>query len=195
VKKVSYPALAVLIVVLLLTVVWYRNSQRSLNLNFNSEFNLPSQTQVSSTPIASPKPSFTPAKSLSLRLFFIALNDKGQHGEQVGCGDTIAPVEYVIPDTTTPLQTVLHQLLSIKQQNINSNLYNALSQSDLQLKDASIKDGLATVHLTGTLNLGGECDNPRVQAQLEKTILQFSNVKQAQIYINDKPLSEVLSLK
>jgi hypothetical protein len=43
--------------------------------------------------------------------------------------------------------------------------------------------------------MGGECDTPRVRAQLEQTILQFPTVTEADIFINGKPLADVLSLK
>jgi spore germination protein GerM len=43
--------------------------------------------------------------------------------------------------------------------------------------------------------MGGECDTPRVQAQIEQTILQFPTVKEVVIFINGKHLSDVLSLK
>ena len=59
----------------------------------------------------------------------------------------------------------------------------------------SISNGVASVALSGSLKLGGECDNPRVQAQLEQTVLQFPTVTQAEITINGKPLKDALSLK
>jgi hypothetical protein len=43
--------------------------------------------------------------------------------------------------------------------------------------------------------MGGECDSPRVQAQLEQTVLQFPSVTDVAIFINGKPLAEALSLK
>jgi len=43
--------------------------------------------------------------------------------------------------------------------------------------------------------MGGECDTPRVQAQLEQTVLQFPTVTDAAIFINGRPLADVLSLK
>jgi len=43
--------------------------------------------------------------------------------------------------------------------------------------------------------LGGECDNPRVEAQLTNTVLQFPSVTSADIFINGKTLAETLSLK
>lgn len=145
---------------------------------------------------ASPSPTPSSPKILPLRLFFVAIGDNGKNGEMIGCGDSLAPVEIQLPETETPLQAVLQQLLSTKTQTVGpSKLYNSLYQSNLQFKDAAIKDGVATVHLTGTYQFGGECDNPRFQAQLEKTVKQFSNVSEAQIFINDKSLSDVISLK
>jgi spore germination protein GerM len=74
-------------------------------------------------------------------------------------------------------------------------LYNALYQSDLQVESVSIVDGIATINLTGRLLMGGECDNPRIQAQLEQTVLQFPTVTKAEIFINGKTLADALSLK
>ena len=76
-----------------------------------------------------------------------------------------------------------------------SGLYNALYQSDLQVESISLENGKAEIYLTGTMMLGGECDNPRVEAQLKQTALQFSTVQEVSIYINGKLLSEVLSLR
>jgi hypothetical protein len=76
-----------------------------------------------------------------------------------------------------------------------SGLYNALYEANLKLDKAVIKDGVAFVDISGTMQLRGECDNPRVQAQLEQTVLQFSTINQLKITLNGKPLSEALSLK
>jgi hypothetical protein len=82
------------------------------------------------------------------------------------------------------LKAALVALLSIKNQNYGqSGLYNALYQSALQVDSVSIAGGKASVYLTGTLKMGGECDNPRVQAQLEQTVLQFPTVTEAAIFV------------
>jgi sugar lactone lactonase YvrE len=65
----------------------------------------------------------------------------------------------------------------------------------LTVESASIQEGLATVELSGQMMLGGECDDPRVAAQLEETALQFPEASQAAIFINGTPLKDVLSLK
>ena len=131
-----------------------------------------------------------------VKIFLIALNDNGQSGIAVGCGDSAVPVQVEVAPTAGVLKAALVALLSIKNQNYGqSGLYNALYQSALQVESVSIAGSKASVYLTGTLKMGGECDNPRVQAQLEQTVLQFPTVKEAAIFVNGKPLADALSLK
>jgi hypothetical protein len=131
-----------------------------------------------------------------VQILLIAVDDNGQTGIPVGCGDSAVPVQVEIPPTQGVLKAALAALLSVKDQYYGqSGLYNALYQSDLQVESVSIDGGKASVYLTGTLQMGGECDSPRVQAQLEQTVLQFSTVTEAAIFINGKPLADVLSLK
>ena len=143
--------------------------------------------------------TLTPTKTpqlMTLKIFLIGVNDNGVAGKLVGCGDSAVAVNVEVPHTTGVLRAALDKLLSIKDQNYGqSGLYNALYQSNLKIGSLAIKDGLATIHLTGKLILGGECDNPRVQAELEETARQFSTVKNVSIYINNVPLKKVLSLK
>ena len=146
---------------------------------------LPTVTAVPPTPTAAQQ---------TVKVFLIALEDNGQSGTLVGCGDSAIPVTVIIPSTQGVLRAALEKLLSIKQQFYGeSGLYNALYQSDLQLKSVTIDQGKAIIHLTGTLMLGGVCDNPRVAAQIEQTALQFSTVNDVAVFINDTTLEEVLS--
>ncbi len=140
-------------------------------------------------------PTKTPGPQL-VDIYLIAIDDNGQGGIPVGCGDSAIPVKAEIQPTQGVLRAALEKLLSIKDQYYGqSGLYDALYQSDLQVESVTIDNGKATVNLTGSMMLGGECDNPRVQAQLENTVLQFSTVTSADIFINGKPLAEALSLK
>jgi hypothetical protein len=102
-----------------------------------------------------------------------------------------------IAPTQAVLKAALESLLSVRDQEYGqSGLYNALYQSDLHLESVSIDgSGKAIVYLTGTLKMGGECDIPRVRAQVEQTVLQFPTVIEVTVYINGKPIAEVLSLK
>jgi hypothetical protein len=90
----------------------------------------------------------------------------------------------------------LEKLFAAKQQLYGeSGYYNALYQSDLQVAKVTIEQGKAIIHLTGTIMLGGACDAPRVEAQIEQTALQFSTVSEVAVFVNDAPLEEVLSTK
>jgi hypothetical protein len=147
------------------------------------------------TKTKNPTRTSTPT-SMTLKIFLIALNDNGVSGKLTGCGDSAVAVDVQVPYTTGVLKASLNKLLSIKDQNYGqSGLYNSLYQSSLKLSSVTLKDGLATVRLTGKMILGGVCDNPRVQAQLEQTALQFSTVKKVSIYVNNVPLAKLLSEK
>jgi hypothetical protein len=146
---------------------------------------LPISTTVSPNPTAAEQ---------TVEIFLIAIEDNGQSGTLVGCGDSAIPITVTIPRTQGVLRAALEKLLSAKQQFYGeSGYYNALYQSDLQLQSVTIDQGTAIIHLTGTLMLGGVCDNPRVEAQIEQTALQFSTVSDVTVFLNDTPLEEVLS--
>jgi hypothetical protein len=130
-----------------------------------------------------------------IKIFLVALNDKGKNGEKIGCGDSLVSINLYV-QTMTPLSKAIETLLSMKESaDQQSGLYNSLTQSDLKLKNATIVNGNAVVELNGNLKLGGVCDNPRIEAQLTKTIMQFPTIKEVAITINGIPLKQVLSLK
>jgi hypothetical protein len=163
-------------------------------VNPTATITVPSLTPVLST--ATRVPPTSTAVQQTVKIFLIALEDNGQSGILVGCGDSAVPVTVVIPRTQGVLKAALEKLLSIKEQYYGeSGLYNALYQSDLQLKSVTIDQGKAVIHLTGTVMLGGVCDAPRVEAQIEQTALQFSTVSSVEVFINAIPLEDVLSQK
>jgi len=152
----------------------------------------PTSTVSTLTPVGSTK---TPGPQL-VGIYLIGIGDNGQGGIMIGCGDSAIPVQVQIEPTQGVLRAALEKMLSIKDQYYGqSGLYNALYQSNLQVESVTINNGKATVNLTGSMMLGGVCDNPRVQAQLENTVLQFPTVTSADIFINGKTLAEALSLK
>ena len=163
-------------------------------VNPTATITIPSLTPVLST--ATRVPPTSTAVQQTVKIFLIALEDNGQSGILVGCGDSAVPVTVVIPRTQGVLKAALEKLLSIKEQYYGeSGLYNALYQSDLKLKSVTIDQGKAVIHLTGTVMLGGVCDAPRVEAQIKQTALQFSTVSDVEVFINDIPLEDVLSQK
>jgi hypothetical protein len=137
--------------------------------------------------------SNTPAE-MEVKIFLIAMGDGGHAGPAVGCGDSAVGVIVQVPYTTGVLRAALTALLANHNQyHGESGLYNALYQSRLTVDDVALAAGTATIRLSGTLTMGGECDSPRVEAQLKQTALQFSTVHAVAIFINGHPLSELLS--
>jgi hypothetical protein len=152
---------------------------------------LPTATQAQQVP-----PTSTSATEQTVKIVLIALEDNGQSGTLVGCGDSAIPITVTIPRTQGILRATLEKLFSAKQQFYGEvGYYNALYQSDLQVASVTIEQGKAIIHLTGNVVLGGVCDAPRVEAQIEQTALQFSTVSDVAVFINDVPLEEVLSSK
>ena len=163
-------------------------------VNPTATITIPALTPVLST--ATRVPPTSTAVQQTVKIFLIALEDNGQSGILVGCGDSAVPVTVIIPRTQGVLKAALEKLLSIKEQYYGeSGLYNALYQSDLKLKSVTIDQGKAVIHLTGTVMLGGVCDAPRFEAQIKQTALQFSTVSDVEVFINDIPLEDVLSQK
>lgn len=155
-------------------------------------------TSISPSLPASPTPTNPVPASSHLRLYLVAIDDQGKSGEKVGCGDSIIPVN-LSPDNTSvsaPLRYVIDRLIADKQQYYGqSGLYNALYQSDLSVEGINITNGTASISLKGNIRLAGVCDNPRVEAQLKYTAMQFPTVKKVNITINSKPLENILSEK
>jgi len=186
----------ILSTILILLFVPACNSTFEVGLEHSPAAGSPIPAATSVPPTATLLAPTEAAGASSIHIYLIALEDNGQSGDQVGCDDSLIPVEVEIQPTQGVLKAALEALLSVKSQYYGeSGLYNALYQSDLQVESVSIDSGKASVYLTGSLKMGGECDTPRIQAQLEKTVLQFPTVTDAAIFVNGVPLPDVLSLK
>lgn len=131
-----------------------------------------------------------------VRVFLISPGDGGRAGRQVGCGDSAVPVEVALPRRGPALRGALEALLAMHERNDPaSGLYNALYASRLTLRSLARSGAQARVDLEGYLELGGECDDPRILAQLQETALQFSDVQQVSFYLDGKLLQGLLGGK
>jgi len=156
----------------------------------------PTQVQPSATKPAATQAPTTSSSSQNAKLFFVAIGDNGVSGKMIGCGDSLVAVTVALDNPAGPLRSALEQLLAMHNPYYGqSGLYNALFRSDLSVQSVTIQNGVAQINLGGAMTLGGVCDNPRVQQQLEAVALQFSTVQQVHIFINGRSLQDVLSLK
>lgn len=125
------------------------------------------------------------------RIFLISTDDKGP----VGCGDTSVPVEAELPAPAPALWGSLETLLTAGKHYESSGLYNALANSPLRVERIDRAGSTVRIYLTGYLEIGGACDTPRVLSQLTETATQFPDVDEAEIFLDGKPLSALLSGK
>lgn len=132
-----------------------------------------------------------------VNIYLIAVGDNGASGELIGCGDSLVPVQVSIEPTLGVLRAALKELFKLEGQADygQSGLYNALYLSHLTIDDLAVVNGKATMKLSGQIVTGGECDIPRIEAQLRAIALQFSTVQQVSITINGVPLADVLDLR
>lgn len=164
---------------------------------FSRDTTTPTDNPTGGQTIDSPDGAATSTGKVSeIKIFFYAPNDNGAHGKLIGCGDSVMPIPKSIAPTSAPLTAALKELFAEKSQTLGeSGFMNALYQSDLVLKSAAVKDGKATVKITGVVRLSGVCDEPRFMAQIEETIKQFPTVSSTEIFINDQPMQAYLSQK
>ncbi len=106
-------------------------------------------------------------------------NGKSTNSIQVGCGDSVVPVDSTVGyqyDKTNAVASVnaaLTNLFSMtadqfKAQNLQNTL--AATNSLLTIKSVEKNSNNLTVHINGKFSFGGACDMPRVKAQVEETI-------------------------
>lgn len=95
----------------------------------------------------------------------------GRLGATFGCNDRIAFVQ--VPretDSGDPIKDDLTALFALRDTNWRG-YYNALAYSTLSVDKIQSRDGVTTeVWLTGELNSGGMCDDPRIKEQAEATV-------------------------
>lgn len=143
-------------------------------------------------PTTTPTGPDSGGKFTRTNIYLIAVGDAGERGMEVGCGDSLVPVEVQIEPTSAPLRASLEALLAGESDYAGApELYNVFHQTDLEVGGIDIEQGHAVIQLSGDLVVGGVCDEPRVVAQLRQTALQFSTVDRVTIYVNGVPLDEV----
>ncbi|UEL30349.1 hypothetical protein KTR40_05130 [Pseudarthrobacter sp. L1SW] len=131
-----------------------------------------------------------------LTVYYVAIDDNGISGPRIGCGDslvatTTAPVRF-----TDQVGPSVGALLANKSRDVGmSGLVNVLYQSDLQYVGGELDGSTITIYLEGQFMLGGVCDIPRAKAQLEYTAMTAAGATSARVFVNGRPIDEVLSLK
>ncbi|HEV2762755.1 MAG TPA: GerMN domain-containing protein, partial [Pyrinomonadaceae bacterium] len=116
-------------------------------------------------------------KTTRVKVYLVALDDKGKTGRKIGCDDSLVPVTRTVRATPAPLKAAVQELLSISSGQ-NDKLQNFWGGGNLRVKSVSVRRGTAVIHLTGNgPSVAGICDQPRITEQIEATARQFSSVR------------------
>jgi hypothetical protein len=156
----------------------------------------PSSAPAGPQPTEEPAPAGLPEQVAPLTIYYVAVDDNGGSGPLIGCGDslvatTTAPVRF-----TDQVRPSIETLLANKSRDVGlSGLVNVLYQSNLTYAGGELAGSTITIYLTGQFMLGGVCDIPRAKAQLEYTAMAAAGATSAQVFVNGRPIDEVLSLK
>lgn len=135
----------------------------------------------------------TEATAAPVTAYFVLMDDGGRHGVRFGCNDSLVGAALAGDAGGDRLKAAINAVLDAGQQ--PEHLYNALGSSRLRFLSGSFDGTTVTVYLAGTLNPGGTCDLPRVEAQLTQTALEAVGAVKAAIYINGDSLADYLKLK
>lgn len=109
------------------------------------------------------------------------------------CDGSAVPFEVELGSPSPALGGSVEALLSLGDRSKGSGFYNALADSPLKIERMERSGDRVRFYLTGYLELGGECDGPRVLSQLTETAGQFDDVDKAEFFLDGKPLAELLS--
>ena len=137
-------------------------------------------------------PGGAPGPVERVNVYLIALDDAGRTGKRIGCNDSVVAAARPVAPTTNALKASIETLLTAPEQSGSPALYNALAQSALAVDGIARERGLITLRLKGEIRLRATCDAPRVRAQIVETARQFTDVKGVIVYVNGRPLNELL---
>ena len=128
-------------------------------------------------------------------IYMIAMGDNGQSGMFVGCGDSLIPVTVNVPAATTTegkITAALQHLFSLHDPFYGqSGLYNALYENTLTVDSVSLHGSTAGVILSGFTGSRGTCDDPRIEGQIEQTVLSVPGVTCVVVILNGMQLIDL----
>ncbi|MBV9928933.1 MAG: GerMN domain-containing protein [Acidobacteria bacterium] len=129
-------------------------------------------------------------RTREVKVYLVALDDKGKRGRKIGCDDSLVPVTRVV-SAATPLKAAVEELLAVPRE-YEGGLNNFWAGEGLRVQSAVISRGVATIRIRGTLPVAGVCDEPRIVEQIEATARQFKGVRRVRVLLNGQRLSDAI---
>ena len=137
-----------------------------------------------------PAVSGGPTAGREVKVFLVALDDKGRRGRRIGCDDSLVPVTRTVRAGDL-LKAAVEELLLIPRE-YEGGLGNYWAGEGLRVQSAAIAAGVATIRIGGTLPVAGVCDMPRIEEQIKSTALQFRGVRSVRVFLNGQRLSDAI---
>lgn len=130
-------------------------------------------------------------------IYLVAMAETALHNSLdtplIGCDDKL--VEVIINKKLSPQET-LEKLFAYKEYSEEEGIYNVFALSDnLKVEEITVANNFAIVKLSEGLITSDMCDNPRVYAQIAKTLTQFDTIAGVDIYVGDREVNTYLSEK
>lgn len=128
-----------------------------------------------------------------VKVFLVALDDNGRRGRRIGCGDSLVAVARNVNATGgATLRAALEELLALPH-DYDAGLKNFWRGNSLRLSGVSLRNGLATIRITGEGPfIAGVCDAPRITEQIKATARQFPAVRRVAVFVNGRTLDSAL---
>lgn len=141
--------------------------------------------------------------SVTLKLAMVAMEDNGESGEMIGCGDSIVFVNKTVSgdldEEREVIESALTELFAVQDPFYGeSGLYNGLTHSsNLVVDEVEVEDNSVRVDITGSLISAGTCDDPRIKEQILSTIEENTDlsVTDADVFINGESLQDYFDMR
>ena len=127
-----------------------------------------------------------------VKVYLVALDDKGKRGRRIGCDDSLVAVTRTVAAAGTPLKAAVEELLAVPRE-FEGGLGNYWAGEGLRVRSVLVnRSGVATIRVEGTLPVAGVCDQPRIEEQIKATARQFRGVRSVRVLLNGERLSDAI---
>lgn len=130
-------------------------------------------------------------RTREVKVYLVALDDRGKRGRRIGCDDSLVPVTRTVAASGAPLKAAVEALLAVPRE-YEGNLGTSWAGEGLRVRSAVISRGVATLRVEGTLPVAGVCDIPRIEEQIKATARQFRGVRSVRVFLNGQRLADAI---
>jgi hypothetical protein len=130
-------------------------------------------------------------KTSKIKVYLVAVDDKGKSGRKIGCDDSLVAVTRTIKATSPTLKAAMEELVAISGDD-DKKLGNYVFGPELKVESVSISKGTATIRFSGHISVAGICDEPRITEQIMATAKQFPNVKRVKVFVGKETLANAI---